>query len=223
MQCEAEGRDYNTPWYKWVIERLHQVFLLVSLFFYLKWHTRAFLPVIWCRDNPNNTDGHTNRANCVPCSSWLFLSSLKRNFAFAFLSASRAGLQVHQHTGDASLHKWHWHSHPGGFPAILCAEVVIAPATWRLQPNAEVERGLDSLSLKFYRKDIWLMQHDFYSRNAHFWQFWCEDDVIISLQKATLNSVLSQFTSHGMKTLRTCDDNKFIAMELYGRITCHSP
>ncbi|XP_013421265.1 nuclear cap-binding protein subunit 1-like [Lingula anatina] len=27
-RCEAEGRDYNTPWYKWVIERLQQIFLL---------------------------------------------------------------------------------------------------------------------------------------------------------------------------------------------------
>ncbi len=26
--CETEDRDYNTPWYKWVIERLQQVFLL---------------------------------------------------------------------------------------------------------------------------------------------------------------------------------------------------
>lgn len=27
-QCEAEGRDYNTPRYKWILERLQQVFLL---------------------------------------------------------------------------------------------------------------------------------------------------------------------------------------------------
>ena len=28
-RCESEGRDYNTSWYKWVIERLQQVFLMV--------------------------------------------------------------------------------------------------------------------------------------------------------------------------------------------------
>lgn len=27
-RCESEGRDYNTPWYKWVIERLQHVFLM---------------------------------------------------------------------------------------------------------------------------------------------------------------------------------------------------
>ncbi|KAK2178619.1 hypothetical protein NP493_537g00021 [Ridgeia piscesae] len=27
-KCEADGRDYNTPWYKWVVERLQQVFLM---------------------------------------------------------------------------------------------------------------------------------------------------------------------------------------------------
>ena len=30
-RCEVEGLDYNTAWYKWVIERLQQVFVLVSL------------------------------------------------------------------------------------------------------------------------------------------------------------------------------------------------
>ena len=30
-KCEAEEKDYSTPWYKWVIERLQQVFLLVSI------------------------------------------------------------------------------------------------------------------------------------------------------------------------------------------------
>ena len=29
-QCEAKRCDYNTPWYKWIIERLQQFFLLVS-------------------------------------------------------------------------------------------------------------------------------------------------------------------------------------------------
>ena len=29
-RCEAESLNYNTPWYKWVIERLQQVFILVS-------------------------------------------------------------------------------------------------------------------------------------------------------------------------------------------------
>ena len=29
-ECETKQQDYNTPWYKWVIERLQQVFLLVS-------------------------------------------------------------------------------------------------------------------------------------------------------------------------------------------------
>jgi len=28
-QCEREGRDYNTPRYKWILERLQQVFLQV--------------------------------------------------------------------------------------------------------------------------------------------------------------------------------------------------
>ncbi|GFR71456.1 nuclear cap-binding protein subunit 1-like [Elysia marginata] len=28
-RCESAGVDYNTPWYKWVIERLQQVFLMV--------------------------------------------------------------------------------------------------------------------------------------------------------------------------------------------------
>ncbi|KAK3584715.1 hypothetical protein CHS0354_036492 [Potamilus streckersoni] len=27
-RCESKGHDYNTPWYKWVIERLQQAFLL---------------------------------------------------------------------------------------------------------------------------------------------------------------------------------------------------
>jgi len=26
-RCESEGKDYNTPWYKWIIERLQQMFL----------------------------------------------------------------------------------------------------------------------------------------------------------------------------------------------------
>lgn len=29
-KCESDGSDYNTHWYKWVVERLQQVFLLVS-------------------------------------------------------------------------------------------------------------------------------------------------------------------------------------------------
>jgi len=28
--CESNGIDYNTPWYKWCIERLQQIFLIVS-------------------------------------------------------------------------------------------------------------------------------------------------------------------------------------------------
>ena len=28
-KCEGEGIDYQTPWYKWIIERLQEVFLLV--------------------------------------------------------------------------------------------------------------------------------------------------------------------------------------------------
>lgn len=31
-KCEGNGIDYNTPWYKWVIERLQQIFLLVSIY-----------------------------------------------------------------------------------------------------------------------------------------------------------------------------------------------
>merc|ERR1712168_931477 len=27
-RCESEGKEINTPWYKWVIERLQEVFLL---------------------------------------------------------------------------------------------------------------------------------------------------------------------------------------------------
>lgn len=27
-KCEGEGIDYQTPWYKWIIERLQEVFLL---------------------------------------------------------------------------------------------------------------------------------------------------------------------------------------------------
>ena len=29
-QCETRRSDYNTPWYKWIVERLQQFFLLVS-------------------------------------------------------------------------------------------------------------------------------------------------------------------------------------------------
>lgn len=29
-RCEAEGKDVSTPWFKWVIERLQQTFLMVS-------------------------------------------------------------------------------------------------------------------------------------------------------------------------------------------------
>lgn len=32
-KCEGNSIDYNTPWYKWVIERLQQIFLLVCIFF----------------------------------------------------------------------------------------------------------------------------------------------------------------------------------------------
>jgi nuclear cap-binding protein subunit 1 len=28
-RCESNGIDYNTPWYKWVIERLQHIFLQV--------------------------------------------------------------------------------------------------------------------------------------------------------------------------------------------------
>ena len=28
-KCESEGIDYNTAWYKWVIERLQHIFLQV--------------------------------------------------------------------------------------------------------------------------------------------------------------------------------------------------
>ena len=28
--CESNGIDYSTPWYKWCIERLQQIFLIVS-------------------------------------------------------------------------------------------------------------------------------------------------------------------------------------------------
>lgn len=30
-KCEGNSIDYNTPWYKWVIERLQQIFLLVCI------------------------------------------------------------------------------------------------------------------------------------------------------------------------------------------------
>lgn len=33
-RCESESIDYQTPWYKWVIERLQEVFLLVSTIVY---------------------------------------------------------------------------------------------------------------------------------------------------------------------------------------------
>lgn len=29
-KCESAGIDYNTPWYKWVIERLQHIFLQVG-------------------------------------------------------------------------------------------------------------------------------------------------------------------------------------------------
>ena len=39
-RCESESVDYQTAWYKWVIERLQEVFLMVC--------TTA---VSWCIDN----------------------------------------------------------------------------------------------------------------------------------------------------------------------------
>ena len=32
-QCESRRCDFNTPWYKWIVERLQQFFLLVSCLF----------------------------------------------------------------------------------------------------------------------------------------------------------------------------------------------
>ena len=79
VQCEAEGRDYNTPWYKWVIERLHQVFLIVSLIKskLLMNHpvAKVTFPIIY---------------------TYLY---------FSLLVASRTGVQIYQYFGKSSVHK----------------------------------------------------------------------------------------------------------------------
>ena len=102
VQCEAEGRDYNTPWYKWVIERLHQVFLMVCLIIDL-W-TR-FIHWVW--QKPLHPEWYIISVNTL------------------LLSASWTSLQIHQYLGKSSLHKWHWHSYPWSVPAVLCFKIIV--------------------------------------------------------------------------------------------------
>ena len=123
-RCEADGQDYNTPWYKWVIERLQQVFLMVSGV-----EGWWFLTVGKILLNKNKT-GQGSFWLCRVKSKKVHSPYPDPGVLFDNFAAPWAGLQLHHHTGVSHVHQWHWHPHSGGLPAVLCAAIMRQWALW---------------------------------------------------------------------------------------------